>query len=616
MCGIFGVTGEYNKPRALLALGTLHHRGPDATGFSELQESFLGQARLSIIDLSDAANQPMADVSGRYTLVFNGEIYNYPDLRRYTACSHFASTSDTEVLLYGLIAEGVSFLNRTIGMFAFALWDNREKKLLLGRDRFGKKPLYYCIDNNSFIFASEIKAITTYLPRKPTVNKAAFLDYLSFLAPLAPNTFFEEVFKLPAGHTIKWDRRQCIVEKWYDLLDNTQPSSIKDEAEALEKIEKLLISAVDYRLVSDVEVGTLLSGGIDSSLITVLYSQRRSKPVQTFCIGYDNFPQYDERRYARKVADHIGSQHHEIAAGKNDFIEALDSVIYHGDEPLNDPACIPTFLLSKLVQDTGIKVILTGEASDELFLGYDFYSDRLKYRQKVDAMSIIDQDILLANLMSNPDLSREREFMLRALRKEPVFRTTGENFNDYQKSILLNNDFFKLPCNSYSLDAISEFYHRSNAKTSDETFWMSYCDIMIWIQEVLLMKVDKMTMAHSVESRAPFLDHRLVETVLSIAPDLRKGNTNKYLLKKMAEKYLPDDIINRTKKGFSSPYLEWYYEEYSSSILDQFNKVNKELNWFNKDFLEYLYNCGYTRKFSQHVWGIIVFCRWFEKQYL
>ncbi len=617
MCGIFGIIGKYDDDRAGRALAALGHRGPDHVGFFSDENLFLGQTRLSVIDLSEKAHQPMCGGGGRYTCVMNGEVYNYRELRSELADDYvFHTQSDTEVLLAAYIHWGPIFLEKLRGMFAFAIWDSERRELFVARDRFGKKPLYWTAHNGSFIFASEIQAITGMMERTPEISKEAFLEYLTYLSPIAPRTIFEGIFKLPPGHTLRFSNGVPRVERWYDLVEKTAAQDV-DEAEAIRISEKLLSQSVDYRMVSDVEVGTFLSGGIDSSLISSMVKRKCSGDLHTFSIGYDEYEQFDECGYARTVAESIGSIHHEVKASRNDFLDSFDSVIHHLGEPVNDSACIPTFILSKHVKDAGIKVMLTGEGSDEQFIGYDHYFNILKYESLRKTASYDFRNLISDYPNDSYNITKNWEYLRRMNSDFPIFRTTGECFTKRQLELLLNLDMFEdlnedmlfLPLKSLRESVCGKF-------GNDHLRWMSNIDFRIWIGDVLNTKVDRMTMAHGIEARAPFLDHTLVETVLGFPSKITIGRRSKHLLKSVAEKYVPEEIVERKKKGFSSPYLYWFYDGYGEGVLELLRKANSETGYFNDDFLTFLYNEGKNGKFAQNLWGLILFSRWFEITYM
>lgn len=555
MCGILGVNFEVTNFSNSLKL--LNHRGPDNLNFKSYGNFTLGHTRLSIIDLHSEANQPME--FDNIAIVFNGEIYNYKELiKEYKL--ECKTKSDTEVIIRLYQKFDTNFLNLLNGMFAFAIYDKSKHRLFFARDRYGKKPFYYYYRDSKFIFASEIKSILKLLEAKPNFNQKALSEYLSFMTPLPPNTFYENIYKLPSGYSGTLDK-ELKLNKYYQL-ENIE-SSIFNEEIAIKEIEKTLLTSIDYRLKSDVEVATLLSGGIDSSLLSAIYAQKQK--INTFSIGYDEYKDYDELNYAKVVAEYIGSNHHEITISKRDFIDTIDIMLEHLDEPLGDSASIPVYLLTKEINRQNIKVALSGEASDELFLGYDKYFNLLKEKTSYKSM---------ANILG----FKEKQ------KKELFQKYEEESFN-------FNSNY-----------------------TTIKNF--SYIDLKIWIAEVLMTKIDRMSMANSVELRAPFLDFNLVELSFKIDDKIKMGNTNKYLIKRVAEKYLPNEIIHRRKKGFSSPFIEWLYDEYRDEILNLMLKVNSELGIFNDKFLNFLYNDGREKGLKQHIWSIYIFCRWFEREYL
>jgi len=582
MCGIIGTNYISNNFQASLNL--LNHRGPDNTSILEYKSNQFGHTRLSIIDLEAEANQPMDfdDI----IITFNGEIYNYQELIK-DEDLRCVTKSDTEVLIRLYQKYGTDFLNKLSGMFSFCIYDKKKEKFFCARDRYGKKPFYYYKKDGKFIYASEIKSILKLLDTKPDMNKTALYEYLSFMTPINDNTFYENIHKLSAGHFLCFENNTLTIEKYYDI-DKIETKEYK-ESEVLEKIEELLIDSVKLRLTSDVEVSTLLSGGLDSSLTSALYAQYSEKQINTFCIGYEEHTHYSELPFARIAAEHIGSKHHEVILTKKDFIETIDKMIEHTDEPFGDSASIPTYFLSQYIHNQGFKVALSGEGSDESFLGYDKYFKILQYYQ--------------SNPTEKPfDLSQEWEFDNRKLNSQHIYQTSGETFTEKQKELLFKN---------YKADDYLKDY-----KIDYPPFkWLTYIDFKIWIAEVLMTKIDKMSMAHSLELRAPFLDYILVEYMLSVDEKLKTGTTNKDLLKKVATKYLPNEIIHRKKKGFSFPFIEWLYEELGDEILSTILDVNKKCDLFNEDFVKLLYNEAKEKKFKQHIWHLYIFARWFHKNY-
>lgn len=598
MCGIVGINKNIDDSLFNKALQTISHRGPDNQSLLHIDDCTLGHTRLSIIDLDSEANQPM--LYDGIAIVFNGEIYNYQELKKEYKLE-CKTKSDTEVLIRLYQKFGINFLDKLNGMFAFCIYDTNTKKLFLARDRFGKKPLYYYHTNNTFIFASEIKAILAILPTTPPLNKQALYEYLSFMTPLVPNTFYDGIYKLPAGHFMLVENN-ITISKYYDIDEFEY--KIFDEKQALTDIEALLIQSTQLRLVGDVEVATLLSGGIDSSFTSSMYARLSNKKINTFSIGYDEYLHYSELDYAKIVAKHIDSNHHEIIMTKQSFIDTIDKMLSHTDEPMADSASIPTYLLSQYIHNQGIKVALSGEGSDESFLGYDLYFKLFKFYKIQDEVSQDNKSFLNSYHQNNFNLSKDWEYFNRTYNNTNIYQTMGETFTQIQQTKL-----FK----SYNtLDHTKDYI----LKNYDCTKWVSYIDFKIWIAEVLMNKIDRMSMAHSLELRAPFLDHNLVEYLMQVAPNIKMGDTNKYLLKKIAINYLPEQIVYRQKKGFSSPFIEWLYDEYKDSILEDILEVNKELDIFNEDFVKFLYNEAKHTRFKQHIWSLYLFAKWYKRTYL
>ncbi|QOG12155.1 asparagine synthase (glutamine-hydrolyzing) [Arcobacter sp. FWKO B] len=584
MCGIVGanfISNNFDK-----AVNLLKHRGPDNQKSYEFDGNLFGHTRLSIIDLDDEANQPM--IFDDIIITFNGEIYNYKELtlNENLLCK---TKSDTEVLIRLYQKYGIKFLDKLNGMFSFCIYDKKLQQFFCARDRFGKKPFYYYFQNGKFIYASEIKSILNLLGFTPKVNLSALDEYLSFLAPLNNNTFYTGINKLPSGYSLTLKGNHINIDKYYDI--NNIETKYFDEKSILEDVENILLKSVNNRLVGDVEVATLLSGGIDSSLVSALYAKQSKKTINTFCIGYDEHIHYSELLYAKIVAKHIKSNHHELIISKKDFIDTIDKMLNHTDEPFGDSASVPTYLLSEYIHKHGITVALSGEGSDESFLGYDNYFKMLNYYNNTQSKQ---EDF---------NLTKEWEYNNRAFLNEHIYRSCGETFTTNQKRLLLSNHSERDLLNKYQ-------------STYSPVKWLTYIDFKIWIAEVLMTKIDRMSMAHSLELRAPFLDYRLVEYMLGVDDKVKLGNTNKYLLKQIATKYLPNEIVHRQKKGFSSPFIEWLYDEYHSEILTKIERVNKELNLFNMDFVKFLYNEAKEKRFKQHVWNLYIFARWYEKVYM
>ncbi|MFY9074928.1 asparagine synthase (glutamine-hydrolyzing) [Malaciobacter mytili] len=592
MCGILG--GNFLHNNFSHALKYIENRGPDFQEIKIINKNTFCHTRLSIIDLDNEANQPM--VFDEILIVFNGEIYNYQELIKEHNL-HCKTKSDTEVLIRLYQKYDKEFLNYLNGMFSFCIYDIKKDSFFCARDRYGKKPFFYYYENSKFIFSSSLRSILALLEKKPSLNKVALSQYMQYFVSLGENTFYNGIKKLEAASFLTLEKNQIHIKKYYKI--NTY-KKIKEESRALEDIEKLLFNSVEKRLTSDVEVASLLSGGIDSSLISALYTKISGKKINTFSVGYEEYENYSELNYAEITAKHIGSNHHPLVINQKDFINAFESTLEALEEPHADSAAIPLYLLTKKIKDMEIKTVLSGEGSDEIFLGYDNYAKFLKYYEFEKTLSTSQTQFLDSIIIALQNNTKESEYLRRIIKKENLYNSFGEVFTSIQKKKL----FKKVPT------------FKSETAKKDPVDWMSYIDLKIWLGEGLLSKVDRISMANSLEVRTPFLDYNLVNYMFSVQSDIKVGNTNKYLLKKIASKYIPKEIINRTKKGFNSPFNEWIQAEYKDEILALILRVNKQSNLFNENYLKEIYHLAKSRKFKQHLWSIYIFSKWFDKEYL
>ncbi|MEN8147866.1 MAG: asparagine synthase (glutamine-hydrolyzing) [Campylobacterota bacterium] len=602
MCAIFGVVGQFNPGQARQALSTMAHRGPDYCGIVEQERLFFAHNRLSIIALDKKAHQPMRH--GELLLSFNGEIYNHKVLREELSTEFaFNSDSDTEVLLAAYKKWGLGFVDHLVGMFAIALLDGSD--LYLIRDRLGKKPLFYLHNREQFVFASEIKGLTPFLTKK-SLNRDALSSYLGFLAPTPPHTFFQGIQKLGAGEMVHFDGNKIEKKSYYSLLD-TPPSTITEERAATEKIEERLVESIKLRLNADVPMASLLSGGIDSALIAAI-AKEQGRSLQTFTLGYAEYQNYDERANAKFTADVLGVQNSAIEITQEDFMGASEKVFESMDEPLNDPAAIPLYLLFEGIKKEGYKVVLSGEGSDELFLGYRQYFEYLDIEK---AATLQHKNWLKKYFRANFSMNREWEWYKRVFDEQLLFRTSGEKFTDLQKNIIMRQNIKDGDGLRFLEPYRNEFEQSAH---SDPSVWYSFIDLKLFQAEHFLSKLDRVSMAHSIESRTPFLDHSLAETVFGIDPKLRYQNgVTKELLKKVASKYLPDEVVIRKKKGFSNPYMEWLV---ASGSIDLIEKVNEQTGLFHRDVLKEYIERGRRGRFKQHVWGLYVLSFWIKKNLL
>ena len=593
MCAIFGIIGTYEKEASKKAFESLSHRGIDASYTFQDDHCFLGVHRLAVTHVSTAATQIYSD--NGIQILFNGEIYNYQAL---SDVLQLQTQNEIDVLMAAYIKWGDDFVGHLRGMFAIVIRDETQIKLF--RDPFGKKPLYYMFDTQRFIFASEMKAIHFLVP--VTFDREILAQYLSFQAPLSPQTFDPHIYQVDAGETITFALGDDRVKKkkYYTPLQETQ--TITDQKKAEETLENMLLESVALRLPKEVKFACLLSGGVDSSLICAMASVKQ--PIHTFSIGYEGYEKYDERPFARTVAAYIGAKHHEIVFNKADFLQTIEEVIGSLDEPLADPAMLPLYYLMKKVKQEGFKVVLTGDGSDELFMGYRTYKE---FYDLEKAKELQFKGWIKQFFKSHFSMEKEWEWYKRVFEESVLFRSTAEVFTDRQQNRLLRMNVK----DNHSLKGlesyIKEFEQSGRTSPID---WYSFLDLKVMLGNVFLRKLDRMSMAHSIEARSPFLDKEVVSTAFSCTPELRMGESSKALVKSVARKYLPSEIVDRKKKGFNYPYMEWLQE---SGELEVINRIQKKMNLFNKDELEMYLEKGKQGMFKQHIFSLYVLCKWLEK---
>lgn len=599
MCAIFGIIGEYNDNQAKSALSLLSHRGPDYCGIIQKKNLFFAHQRLSILDTHHRSHQPLKHKN--ILLSFNGEIYNFQELKS-ELDFNFQTQSDSEVIIAAYLRWGVNFVTHLRGMFAIALMDG--DTLYLFRDRLGKKPLFY-LEGDSFVFASEIKALKPFLSTCK-LDDDALLSYLSFLAPTPPHTFYQGIKKLAAGEYLTYKEGQVTCKRYFDLLD--VPSVlITTKEEALKKIETLLEESIELRLSTDVPMASLLSGGIDSATINY-FAKLKTMPLQTYTLGYKEFAKYDERENARQSAEFLGLSNTQIEIDENDFIRASDKVLDTLDEPLNDPAAVPLYLLFERIKKDGYKVVMSGEGADELFLGYRQYFEYLDIQ---GAATLAHKNWLKKYFRANFSMNREWEWYKRIFDDTLLFRSSGEKFTDLQKNQLMRRNVK----DNESLKYLKSYRERfESSQHNDESIWYSYIDLNIFQAEHFLTKLDRVSMAHSIESRTPFLDHKLASAVFSIDPKLRyEEGITKSLLKEVMRNKLNTKILTRKKKGFSNPYMEYLI---NSKKINLIQEVNAQTGMFHKKKLDEYINTASRGSFKQHVWGLYVLSYWIKKNLL
>ena len=580
MCGITGVFG-YGAGRLGLDAATLDrmtdamtHRGPDGRGthFDPAGRIGLGHRRLSIIDLSEAGRQPMASDDGRTWIVFNGEIYNHAEIRKEMEAAgvRFRSRCDTEVILRLYERDGERCVERLLGMFAFAIWDSAAQRLFLARDRIGIKPLYWADVGGHFFFGSEIRALLEH-PAVPCLMDAQSLYHnLTFLSTPAPGTMFEGIHKLRAGHRMTVDARGVRIERWWDALDAPRlpASAWQDEEAVVANIREKLKTAIRDRMMSDVPFGVFLSGGIDSSANVALMSQCSSLPVETFTVGFEGrgTGELNELHHARRIAELYRTHHHEVVIDHQSVLDYLPRLIDQQDEPNLDPVCVPLYYVSKLARDNGIKVIQVGEGSDEMFLGYLLYLEAIRFAKRLAWLRRLPAPLrggvhgLAAPLLRTIGHRALRwEELLRRAAYEDVFWGGAIHLGDREKSSLLRVRGSR----ESSWSVIESIYGEIDRRWpgADLAARMSYLELRQRLPELLLARVDKITMSVSLEGRVPFLDHRLVEYVLRLPMELKiRGGRTKALLKRAVSDLLPEDLIHRRKQGFPAPMSSWMFE--------------------------------------------------------
>lgn len=636
MCGITGIweygadTGNIDLALVETMRDTMVHRGPDDSGARLFDggRGGLGFRRLSIIDLSANGNQPMTGCSSRDVwLAFNGEIYNHPDLRRVLEerGHQYHSRTDSETIIHLYEERGVDFVNEIEGDFAIALWDGEREELSLYRDRLGVKPLYFMVKDGRFLFASEIKAILAHPAVERDIDEAALIDYLTFVTTPAPQTLFKGIQKLPAGHRLVINRRGDVrSHRYWDALPPTviEPRS---EQEHIDEILRLLRSSIKKRMMADVPFGVFLSGGVDSSANVALMAELMDRPVETFTVGYRDHEYLNELEPARRIADLYKTNHHEVMIGDREFEEFLPDLVFHQDEPIADPVCVPLYYLSKLARDNGTKVVQVGEGSDEIFSGYDKYVNNLRLYEKVwhharrapFGIRRIAGRSLRAMLEVTRGKNTYVELARRFEKDEPMFWGGAVVFDESIKSRLLSPRL-RTKTRGHSLATVVRYLTNIERKRPDSDYLsrLTYLELKLRLPELLLMRVDKITMAASVEARVPFLDHQLVEYAMSLPRNTKvSGKTGKHILKRSLETILPHELLYSKKRGFGAPIREWFQTslgaEYGERIM---SSTLRKRDYFDYAFIARVLAEHRNGKidWSFHIWALLNLSLWYE----
>lgn len=627
MCGICGIVGrELNEAvigRPIFAMKqVLKHRGPDDHGeyFSPPRDGRLGAAfghrRLSIVDL-DGGHQPMTNEGGDICIVYNGEIYNHQELRaELQARGHrYKTRSDTETILHAYEEYGENCVHRLRGMFAFAIWDGRKGRLFAARDRLGIKPLYYALCDGALIFASEIKSILASGLLRPSVNHRALPEFFTFGQTVDSATLFEGVLKLMPGHWLSYDVTGVQIQKYWDWQFD-EPSTYLDDRFYLERFAELMEDAVGSHLMSDVPVGVFLSGGLDSSLIAAVMARQLPDPVKTFTIGFEE--RYEsELKYARAVAAHLGTDHWATVITAKQFFEAIPTLIWHEDEPLKGAPSVALYFLSKLASEH-VKVVLTGEGSDELFAGYnDRYWATLLNRRLARYGGALIPEAMRKQVIRKVLWKLPLPLALKKKISHTILYLSSSVegiFFDNFHTVFTREMQQDLLSSWSSVDPYSNamgVFERSNAKHFLHR--MLYTDVNMDLVE-LLMKQDQMTMAASIESRVPFLDHLLVEFAGTVPPHLRlHGRPGKLLVKEAAAKMLPREIVRRPKMGFPVPFGHWLKEDSAAMVGEVLlDRRTKRRGYFNVAYVEKIlkeHRAG-QRDYQNQIWLLLNFELW------
>lgn len=595
MCGIAGIFefGEdANVDSGVLRrmCDVIAHRGPDDDGFFTQGRIGLGMRRLSIVDLA-TGHQPIGNEDGSISIVFNGEIYNHSALRgRLISRGHrYRTQSDTETIVHLYEEYGKECVQHLRGMFAFAIWDAKQQSLFIARDRLGIKPLYYRLTPRNFLFGSEIKVLLTYPGVRPEFNRGALSEFLAFGYLSGEETFYRGVRKLMPGHMLEIDERGDLhIEQYWDVPQAFEDES-HDERYYVEAYRDLLEGAVDSHLMSDVPLGVFLSGGLDSSAVAALMTKIRREPIETFSVGYSE-PTYSELPYARTVAQHLNSVHHEVLVSRDDFWGALPKLIWHEDEPIVWPSSVSLFFVARLARER-VKVVLTGEGSDETLAGYSRYAFTLKnmafdrvYRGLVPrGIRRHLRDSISTSSWINASVRRKLSHTFFGLDGESWASFYLDNFfsafNQKDQSDLLTDDFQAEVVAGSAYRNVLGYWEKSEGDVLQR---LLYTDIKTYLVE-LLMKQDNMSMAASVESRVPFLDHVLVEWATRVPASIQiRGTAGKRILKKAMEDLLPRSIIYRQKLGFPTPWSGWLV----GAQLDIIEQVLLEPRSMNRGFFK------------------------------
>jgi asparagine synthase (glutamine-hydrolysing) len=605
MCGIAGIVDFQNglntisKELLTKMSDIITHRGPDSDGQWVSKDNTCGLSfrRLAIIDLTENGSQPMHSPDGRHHIVFNGEIYTHQKTREELLAKgyQYHSETDTETILYGYREFGSDVLDKFVGMWAIAIWDEEKQELFASRDRIGVKPFYYYYKDGIFIFGSEIKSILQHPKVSRELNIDEIPNYLNYGMSSKYETLFKNIKKLPSGHKLILNKNGLKIERYWSPFNSSPLEQNLSDTDIQSEVMRLLRQSVKDRMMSDVPFGVFLSGGIDSSVNVALMAELMNRPVDTFTVGFKELEEFNELEHARKIAKQFATNHNEVLIDHNDAFDILHKLPWYTDEPNADPVCIPLYFLSKLTRDSGTIVVQVGEGSDEQFVGYrwmlqyyHFYKEYwAKYKSVPNALKLPIYHILKP-LFKFVNQNLALDYIRRA--------TYNDEFNWSGVSIFSPSHQEQLLGAKYrALNMIPAQYGNRLHQEADSLYpnadylqKILFVELQQRLAEILLMRVDKIGMAHSIEARVPFLDHRLVEFSMSL-PESRKvwdKSSTKMILKKAVEHLLPNDIIYRKKQGFAAPIDNWMRNYWYEFTKDKFLNSNfAKLNILDKSYI-------------------------------
>ncbi len=606
MCGFVGFTGHLVGGDEILKnmMDTIIHRGPDSAGTHIDSDVYLGFRRLSIIDL-DSGTQPMYNETNDIVIVFNGEIYNYQELKKdLIEKGHvFRNNSDTETLIHSYEEYGEAMLDRLRGMFAFVIWDGKKKKLFAARDFFGIKPFYYAIVDGQLVFASEIKSILEYTPYKKEINPLALENYLTFQYSVLPETFFKGIYKLMPSHCLTFENGELTIRRYWEPV--FEPDENVTLEELTDKIDDAMQASIKRHKISDVEVGSFLSSGVDSSYVAACF-----KGDKTFTVGFD-YAKYNEIDYAKALSEKIKIDNYSKLISTDEYWDIIPTVQYHMDEPLADPSAIALYFVSQTAAKH-VKVSLSGEGADEFFGGYNIYREPFSLRP-ITRLPKGLRKALGACAAAIPFKIKGKNYLIRGSKDvEERFIGNAFLFNEKEREKLLKN-----PTGKYNHTELTKPYY-DKVKNLDDTTKMQYIDIHFWLIGDILLKADKMSMAHSLEVRVPFLDRDVFEVARKVPLKYKvtKENT-KFAMRQAAHRYLPDMVAEKKKLGFPVPIRIWLKEDkYYNTVKDAFTSP-AAAEFFNVDEIVKLLDDHRNGKNdnSRKIWAIYMFLVWYKRYF-